>query len=232
MPVTTEPPRPPDWLPGYPPPPAAYPFPYPGLRQARSRLRQFMRGIVVALAVITGALIVLCFLAYLIAPASTFVPDGDRNAAESAVGSTGADGSVTSRAAWPADLAPFSALIGTGASSDDGWNGAPCQPTSLGSTGELHTVICPEPDGVTLFLSTFSTASDVQHLISGAAQSGGTATSWTAGGQALGETVTNTANGDTTITTTFNHHPTALVMLMDANPSTVTTDWQSAPLPH
>jgi hypothetical protein len=230
MSIVTEPP--PYWTPGY-PPPAGHPFPYPGTRPARNRLGKITRGVAIAVAVIISALILLGFVAYLVAPASTFTPTGDSNAANPAAGSPAQRGSSgISDRAWAADLTPFTALIGSGSSSTDAWNGAPCQSTSLGAVGERHSVTCLEPDGDTVFVSTFSTAGDVQRLVSGAVQSGGTSATWTAGGQPLGETVTNEAGGDTTVTTTFDQYPTALIAVMGPNPNTVTTDWQSAPLPH
>jgi hypothetical protein len=205
---------------GYPPPPYGYPPSYPAPRHHN---RTTLTVVSVA-----GALAVLASVGYVTAQTG----GTDTNAVARAAASIPSTPPATAPGRWPADLTPFSALIGTGPTSANAWNAARCAPTSLGATGELHTVACLEPAGTTAFVTSLETASDVTSLISGDLQSGGTQSAWTFHGQTLGTAVTSSTNGDSTIATTFNKHPTILITLMGSQPSAVQTDWQSAPLPH
>ena len=116
---------------GFPPPPYGYSPSYPARRRHN---RTTLTVVSVA-----GALAVLASVGYVTAQTG----GTDTNAvARAAASIPSTPPAATAPGRWPADLTPFSALIGTGPTSANAWNAARCAPTSLGATGERRTVAC------------------------------------------------------------------------------------------
>ena len=138
----------------------------------------------------------------------------------------------TAGATWSGDLAAFSSVIGSGPASGDAWNGAPCTGTTLGATGEQATALCNEPDGTRVFVTDFTSPTNVTGLMQSEVAAGGTATGWTFDGQHLGNMVTSDTNNTPTVAISFANDPNILVTMMNANTETLASDVNSAPLPH
>jgi hypothetical protein len=152
---------------------------------------------------------------------------GQQGSTQGQQGSTQGGGSPTS---WPASLADFAALIGTGPGTMDGWNGAPCTPEQ--SSGNVVLMIsCVEPDSAQVQLVEFASSSSVDQLVQQAVASGAESQTWSHNnGPSVGDVITATS-GNPEILTTFTNYPTVVVDLAGASLSALQSDWSAAPLP-
>ena len=148
------------------------------------------------------------------------------------VGGTGGQGGG-SASTWPAALADFSALIGTGPGDLTGWNSSPCAVSESTDSHVVLSISCSEPDNVTVRVIEVTSADTVQQLINRAPADGGDVQTWSRNsGPTLGQTITFASSNPAEIVTTFTKYPTIVVDLSGASDAAALDDiWGSAPFP-